>query len=41
LRKYSIKLQDKPLQSDEVELGVDEVWGLMIGPGGVLALQAY
>jgi len=41
LRKYSIKLQGKPLQSDEVELGVAEVWGLMIGPGGVLALQAY
>jgi hypothetical protein len=39
--KYSIKLQGKPLQSDEIELGVDEVWGLMIGPGGVLALQAY
>ena len=39
--KYSTKLQGKPSQSDEVELGVDEVWGLMIGPGGVLALQAY
>ena len=39
--KYSIKLQGKPLQSVEVELGVDEVWGLTIGPGGVLALQAY
>ena len=39
--KYSIKLQGKPLQSDEIELGADEVWGLMIGPGGVLALQAY
>ena len=35
--KYSIK----PSQSDEVDLGADEIWGLMIGPGGVLALQAY
>jgi hypothetical protein len=39
--KYSIKPQGKPSQSDEVDLGADEIWGLMIGPGGVLALQAY
>ena len=39
--KYSIKLPGRPAQSDEVEVGVDETWGLMIGPGGVLALQAY
>jgi hypothetical protein len=39
--KYSIKLPGKPAQNDEVELGADEIWGLMIGPGGVLALQAY
>lgn len=39
--KYSIRLPGKPIQSDEVELGADETWGLMIGPGGVLALQAY
>src|SRR5262249_27622092 len=39
--KYSIRLQGKPAQNDEVDLGADEVWGLMIGPGGVLALQAY
>jgi hypothetical protein len=39
--KYSIKLPGKPLQSDEVVLGADEIWGLMIGPGGVLPLQAY
>ena len=39
--KYSIKLPGKPLQNDEVELGANEIWGLMIGPGGVLALQAY
>jgi hypothetical protein len=39
--KYSIRLPGKPAQDDEVELGADEIWGLMIGPGGVLALQAY
>ena len=39
--KYSIKLPGKPAQNDEVELGADETWGLMIGPGGVLALQTY
>jgi hypothetical protein len=36
-----IKLPGKPLQSDEVDLGADGAWGVMIGPGGVLALQAY
>jgi hypothetical protein len=39
--KYSIKLPGRPPQSDEVVVGADETWGLMIGPGGVLALQAY
>ena len=39
--RYTIKLAGKPAQTDEIELGADEVWGLMIGPGGVLALQAY
>ncbi len=39
--KYSIKSPGKSVQNDEVEIGADETWGLMIGPGGVLALQAY
>ena len=39
--KYSIKLPGRPPQNDDVEVGADEIWGLMIGPGGVLALQAY
>ncbi|MGB7687858.1 MAG: hypothetical protein WBL98_05225, partial [Pseudolabrys sp.] len=39
--KYSIKLPGKPMQTDEIELSAEETWGLMIGPGGVLALQAY
>ena len=39
--KYSIKLPGKPMQTEDVELAAGETWGLMIGPGGVLALQAY
>jgi hypothetical protein len=39
--KYSIRLPGKPAKNDEVDIGTDETWGLMIGPGGVLALQAY
>lgn len=39
--KYSIKSPGKPVQNDEVDAGPDETWGLMIGPGGVLALRAY
>ncbi|MDI1344260.1 MAG: hypothetical protein PSV22_09205 [Pseudolabrys sp.] len=39
--KYSIKPPGKPAQNEEVEVGADETWGLMIGPGGVLALQVY
>jgi hypothetical protein len=39
--KYSIKPPGKPAQNEEVDVGADETWGLMIGPGGVLALQVY
>ena len=39
--KYSIKLPGRPAKNDEVEVGAGEIWGLMIGPGGVLALQIY
>lgn len=39
--KYSIKVPGRPTQSDEVEVGADETWGLMVGPGGILPLQAY
>jgi hypothetical protein len=36
-----IKLPGKPVQNDELEIGAGEIWGLMIGPGGVLALRVY
>jgi hypothetical protein len=39
--KYSIRLPGRPVQTDEVEVGADETWGLMVGPGGVLPLRAY
>ena len=39
--KYSIKPAGKAAMTEVIEVGADETWGLMIGPGGVLALQAY
>ena len=39
--KFSIKPAGKPAQTEEIEVGADETWGLMIGPGGVLPMQAY
>jgi hypothetical protein len=39
--KYSIRLPGKPAQTDEIELTADQTWGLIIGPGGVLALRVY
>jgi hypothetical protein len=38
---YSIKMPDGPAQRDSVEIGADETWGLLIGPGGALPLQMY
>ncbi|MEP7031261.1 MAG: hypothetical protein ABI830_10045, partial [Pseudolabrys sp.] len=39
--KYSIRVPGKPVQNDEVEVGADETWGMMVGPGGVLAMHVY
>jgi hypothetical protein len=39
--RFSIKPAGKPAQNEDLIVGADETWGLMIGPGGVLALQAY
>ncbi len=38
---FSIKLPGKPAQNDEMEIGADETWGLLIGPGGALPLHMY
>ncbi|MBY0559289.1 hypothetical protein [Hyphomicrobium sp.] len=42
--KYPYKLKggaSGPAPDDPVEVGADEIWGLMIGPGGVLPVQMY
>jgi hypothetical protein len=28
-------------KSEEIEVGADESWGLLVGPGGILALNVY
>ena len=38
---YSIKLPGGPAQREDVEIGADETWGLLIGPGGALPMQMY
>jgi hypothetical protein len=39
--KYSLKLPGKPAQKEELEVGADEAWGLLIGPGGALPMNVY
>jgi hypothetical protein len=39
--KYAFKIASLPAQTEEVEVGADETWGLLVGPGAVLALQMY
>ncbi|HEX2840150.1 hypothetical protein [Hyphomicrobium sp.] len=38
---FSFKLPGRDVQTDEVEVADGDIWGLMVGPGGVLALQMY
>lgn len=38
---YSLKAAGGPAQNDAVEIGADETWGLLVGPGGVLPLHMY
>lgn len=37
---YSVKAGGRT-QSDQVEVGADQTWGIIVGPGGGLALQVY
>ena len=37
--KYKVTL--KGGKGDEINVGPDEIWGVLAGPGGVLALQVY
>ena len=39
--KFSIKLPGQPAHDDELEVGADQIWGLLIGPGGALPVQVY
>lgn len=38
---FSSKATGKAAKDDEFVIGADEIWALMIGPGGVLAMQMY
>ncbi len=38
---YALKGTGGAPSGDPVEVGADEIWGIMIGPGGVLPLQMY
>jgi hypothetical protein len=39
--KVTIKVASRAAQNQEVEVGADETWGLLVGPGGVLPLHLY
>jgi hypothetical protein len=39
--KFSLQMRGKPATTEEVEVGPDETWGLMIGPGGLLPMHVY
>lgn len=39
--KFSYKLPGQGSQTEEVEVAAGDVWGLLAGPGGILALQMY
>jgi hypothetical protein len=39
--KFSIKVPGKPASNDEMEVGADETWGLLIGPVGALPIRVY
>lgn len=39
--KVTVKVGKQPPQSETVTVAEGEIWGLLIGPGGILPLQAY
>jgi hypothetical protein len=39
--KYTFKLARGAAESEEVEVGADETWGLLVAPGGLLPAQLY
>jgi len=36
-----VRIGGKRAEGEDVELAADETWGLIIGPGGLLALHVY
>lgn len=38
---FTVKSKGKPAQKDEHQFGADEIWGILIGPGGGLPLPMY
>ena len=38
---FALKSAGQPTQHENVEAGPNEIWMVMIGPGGMLAVQAY
>lgn len=38
---YSLKVSGRPALTEAFEVAAGDVWGLMIGPGGVLPVQMY
>ncbi|MBI1881922.1 MAG: hypothetical protein HYR94_27420 [Chloroflexi bacterium] len=39
--EYTLTLPGQPAISEEIEVGANETWGLIAGPGGALPLQLY
>jgi len=39
--KVSFKIGSAAARTENVEVGADETWGLLLGPGGALSLQVY
>jgi hypothetical protein len=39
--KATVRIGGKPAEGEDVELAADETWGLIVGPGGLLALHVY
>jgi hypothetical protein len=39
--KVLVKNGSKPASSSDIDVGADAIWGLIVGPGGVLPLRVY
>ena len=39
--KFSVKMPGQPTSNDELNVGADETWGVLIGPGGALPMRVY